>query len=205
MQGRRKHYQRALPQRIRAGCDLLKSGWCHITDLCHSAFARVATGQNANGVPLIILCHSAFARVATCYSKSCSLNFGFATAHSRGLRRSTLCPKVGAKSLPQRIRAGCDSMAGCPPNLKIVCHSAFARVATAEKQCSALRICCEKVDSFSSVGESGLALTIFPFSFAAKATYVAINDSFGRAIDRFFGANRTGISVNYDFAEHPCL
>ena len=86
-----------------------------------------------------------------------------------------------------------------------LCHSAFARVATAEKQCSALRICCEKVDSFSSVGESGLALTIFPFSFAAKATYVAINDSFGRAIDRFFGANRTGISVNYDFAEHPCL
>lgn len=86
-----------------------------------------------------------------------------------------------------------------------LCLSAFARVATAEKQCSALRICCEKVDSFSSVGESGLALTIFPFSFAAKATYVAINDSFGRAIDRFFGANRTGISVSYDFAEHPCL
>lgn len=71
------------------------------------------------------------------------------------------------------------------PNLAL-CHSAFVRVATAEKQCSALRICCEKVDSFSSVGESGLALTIFPFSFAAKATYVAINDSFGRAIDRFF-------------------
>ena len=88
---------------------------------------------------------------------------------------------------------------------KDLCHSAFVRVATAEKQCSALRICCEKVDSFSSVGESGLALTIFPFSFAAKATYVAINDSFGRAIDRFFGANRTGISVSYDFAEHPCL
>lgn len=90
-------------------------------------------------------------------------------------------------------------------NLTELCHSAFVRVATAEKQCSALRICCEKVDSFSSVGESGLALTIFPFSFAAKATYVAINDSFGRAIDRFFGANRTGISVSYDFAEHPCL
>ena len=91
------------------------------------------------------------------------------------------------------------------PSVCVLCLSAFARVATAEKQCSALRICCEKVDSFSSVGESGLALTIFPFSFAAKATYVAINDSFGRAIDRFFGANRTGISVSYDFAEHPCL
>lgn len=108
----------------------------------------------------------------------------FATAHSCGLRLVSL--------FDARMPA-------------ILCHSAFARVATSEKQCSALRICCEKVDSFSSVGESGLALTIFPFSFAAKATYVAINDSFGRAIDRFFGANRTGISVSYDFAEHPCL
>ena len=110
-----------------------------------------------------------------------------------------------ALTLPQRIRAGCDPKSKCKSVNDCLCHSAFARVATAEKQCSALRICCEKVDSFSSVGESGLALTIFPFSFAAKATYVAINDSFGRAIDRFFGANRTGISVSYDFAEHPCL
>ena len=113
-------------------------------------------------------------------------------------------------TLPQRIRAGYDSISAQysvirrllatahSRGLRLVrlelfffyvgnpCHSAFARVTTAEKQCSALRICCEKVDSFSSVGESGLALTIFPFSFAAKATYVAINDSFGRAIDRFF-------------------
>ena len=130
----------ALPQRIRAGCDVAARMPKVRNDLCHSAFARVATHSAEHG----------------------------------------------------------DA-------LKQLCHSAFARVATAEKQCSALRICCEKVDSFSSVGESGLALTIFPFSFAAKATYVAINDSFGRAIDRFFGANRTGISVNYDFAEHPCL
>lgn len=76
-------------------------------------------------------------------------------------------------------------VSGSGTTMARLCHSAFVRVATAEKQCSALRICCEKVDSFSSVGESGLALTIFPFSFAAKATYVAINDSFGRAIDRF--------------------
>lgn len=108
----------------------------------------------------------------------------FASAHSCGLRPIRILKDILKEDL---------------------CHSAFVRVATAEKQCSALRICCEKVDSFSSVGESGLALTIFPFSFAAKATYVAINDSFGRAIDRFFGANRTGISVSYDFAEHPCL
>ena len=130
------------------------------------------------------LCHSAFARVATLSGYFALLCLDFATAHSRGLRR------IGESRVNVML---------------ILCHSAFARVATAEKQCSALRICCEKVDSFSSVGESGLALTIFPFSFAAKATYVAINDSFGRAIDRFFGANRTGISVNYDFAEHPCL
>ena len=111
-------------------------------------------------------------------------------------------------ALPQRIRAGCDAITDdvlpkgslCLSAFVRVatgmllrfheennlCLSAFVRVATAEKQCSALRICCEKVDSFSNVGESGLALTIFPFSFAAKATYVAINDSFGRAIDRFF-------------------
>ena len=131
-------------------------------DLCHSAFARVATMDGRIYRNFARLCHSAFARVAT----------------------------------PAFLTV---------PSVYALCHSAFARVATAEKQCSALRICCEKVDSFSSVGESGLALTIFPFSFAAKATYVAINDSFGRAIDRFFGANRTGISVNYDFAEHPCL
>lgn len=108
-------------------------------------------------------------------------------------------------ALPQRIRAGYDAAEKLDYQRLILCLSAFVRVATAKKQWSALRICCEKVDSFSSVGESGLALTIFPFSFAAKATYVAINDSFGRAIDRFFGANRTGINVSYDFAEHPCL
>ena len=130
------------------------------------------------------LCHSAFVRVATIDK----LTGTAATilCHSAFVRVATLRKSI------------------CMLRTKL-CHSAFVRVATAEKQCSALRICCEKVDSFSSVGESGLALTIFPFSFAAKATYVAINDSFGRAIDRFFGANRTGISVSYDFAEHPCL
>ena len=140
--------------------------------------------RQAQCVTFSRLCHSTFVRVATFTVRYKSLLTGFATAHSCGLRR------------------GCTFTENVRTNL---CHSAFVRVATAEKQCSALRICCEKVDSFSSVGESGLALTIFPFSFAAKATYVAINDSFGRAIDRFFGANRTGISVSYDFAEHPCL
>ena len=180
---------------------------------------------------MLKLCHSAFARVTTFKSESEFFIVSLATAHSRGLRRgrqncnSGLCQPCHSafarvttqpfmfghpytKTLPQRIRAGYDRLAGkrfvtmapchsafarvtTPLAFKLrvrlePCHSAFARVTTAEKQCSALRICCEKVDSFSSVGESGLALTIFPFSFAAKATYVAINDSFGRAIDRFF-------------------
>ena len=173
-----------LPQRIRAGCDGIVLGVVSTDKLCHSAFARVATQEAVVDAGLCELCHSAFARVATLG------NIQFY--------------RIG-HSLPQRIRAGCDVFGIISEYILALCHSAFARVATAEKQCSALRICCEKVDSFSSVGESGLALTIFPFSFAAKATYVAINDSFGRAIDRFFGANRTGISVNYDFAEHPCL
>ena len=174
--------------------------------LCFSAFVRVATHQIVGAGLKTALCLSAFARVATPWILLLLTTWG---------------------TLPQRIRAGCDLCVSCKLVCKQLCHSAFVRVATsissagavstglchsafvrvatAEKQCSALRICCEKVDSFSSVGESGLALTIFPFSFAAKATYVAINDSFGRAIDRFFGANRTGISVSYDFAEHPCL
>ena len=158
---------------------------------------------------MLKLCHSAFARVTTFKSESEFFIVSLATAHSRGLRRgrqncnSGLCQPCHSAfarvttlsrrntaslggSLPQRIRAGYDVVAASAATASTPCHSAFARVTTAEKQCSALRICCEKVDSFSSVGESGLALTIFPFSFAAKATYVAINDSFGRAIDRFF-------------------
>ena len=152
--------------------------------LCHSAFARVATGFLRVYRQRRPLCLSAFARVAT--------TFDFKLKSNRKLCHSAFA-RVATPFAKEEIK------------MKALCHSAFVRVATAEKQCSALRICCEKVDSFSSVGESGLALTIFPFSFAAKATYVAINDSFGRAIDRFFGANRTGISVSYDFAEHPCL
>ena len=159
-----------------------------------AAFARLvfATAHSCglrrnkliNACNFVTLCHSAFVRVATGFGRT--VNHSRALCHSAFVRVAT--PTIVSSEL-----------------LSDLCHSAFVRVATAEKQCSALRICCEKVDSFSSVGESGLALTIFPFSFAAKATYVAINDSFGRAIDRFFGANRTGISVSYDFAEHPCL
>ena len=144
-------------------CGRQVKAWAKI--LCHSAFVRVATSIYDVIETINILCHSAFVRVAT-QGLPCLCKL-FKLCHSAFVRVAT-------------------KTRGCRVVLVLLCHSAFVRVATAEKQCSALRICCEKVDSFSSVGESGLALTIFPFSFAAKATYVAINDSFGRAIDRFF-------------------
>ena len=122
--------------------------------LCHSAFVRVAThcyklckiGQT--------LCLSAFARVAThpsatdtatCFFASAHsrglrhvrrrnsfLPVFFATAHSRGLRRLFIVCVVGiVLSLPQRIRAGCDVAVIVAHILrKVLCHSAFARVAT---------------------------------------------------------------------------
>ena len=201
---------------------------CTDLKLCHSAFVRVATILKCQGLMICIFAtaHSRGLRLGTlrnrpsatslpqriragCDLCACVGVVFIDLCHSAFVRVATRpyrYPTFDRASLPQRIRAGCDLMANAKENMRqALCHSAFVRVATAEKQCSALRICCEKVDSFSSVGESGLALTIFPFSFTAKATYVAINDSFGRAIDRFFGANRTGISVSYDFAEHPCL
>ena len=167
---------------------------------------RVATYRNGliDHVRGFATAHSRGLRLL--FTSKSYISVDFATAHSCGLRRQrrkqTALHASFASAHSQRVATVTSKQL---PFAKELCHSAFVRVATAEKQCSALRICCEKVDSFSSVGESGLALTIFPFSFAAKATYVAINDSFGRAIDRFFGANRTGISVSYDFAEHPCL
>ena len=177
--------------------------------LCHSAFVRVATQLST-----IYTRHSVFATAHSCGLRrqiiSEALTYfalpqriragcddrkevdhsGNRLCHSAFVRVATIPQNKRpppSRPLPQRIRAGCDvDVRGTVFIGADLCHSAFVRVATAEKQCSALRICCEKVDSFSSVGESGLALTIFPFSFAAKATYVAINDSFGRAIDRFF-------------------
>ena len=80
----------------------------------------------------------------------------FASAHSRGLRLKPLCSLSIASSLPQRIRAGCDQAfhplrravlplsqrirAGCDATMITatnqfhLCHSAFARVATAGHQ-----------------------------------------------------------------------
>ena len=201
-----KEEERTLPQRIRAGCDPTAGTKTPRQHLCHSAFVRVATAAIRTTTIKGKLCHSAFVRVAT--HRPCGAHAVPYLCHSAFVRVATAA--IRTTTIKGKLCHSAFVRVATFLNLSIyaitsLCHSAFVRVATAEKQCSALRICCEKVDSFSSVGESGLALTIFPFSFAAKATYVAINDSFGRAIDRFFGANRTGISVSYDFAEHPCL
>ena len=99
----------SLPQRIRAGCDGFETFVKHYDELCHSAFARVATDT----------------AILTRTMR------GFATAHSRGLRRITEInyPEAWA-ALPQRIRAGCDAETHCTPRSTRLCHSAFARVAT---------------------------------------------------------------------------
>ena len=101
---------------------------------------------------MLALCLSAFVRVATLgLNVNCRVT-SFATAHSRGLRRCTTKRTLTQISLPQRIRAGCDSIpvqqtrqrvslpqrirAGCDyiriveHDWDILCLSAFARVAT---------------------------------------------------------------------------
>ena len=63
---------------------------------------------------------------------NCRADIGFASAHSRGLRRCDLFPRrtVG-RSLPQRIRAGCDAATFVRgARWDDLCHSAFVRVAT---------------------------------------------------------------------------
>lgn len=63
---------------------------------------------------------------------------------------------------------------------------------------------CELVDSFSGTQTFVPALAIFPNSFAAKATYVAINDSLGRTIDRFAVRTTPVFSVSLSFSGFPC-
>ena len=66
-------------------------------------------------------------------------------------------------------------------------------------------ICCELVDSFSDATKAASALTIFPRSSTVKAIYIAISDSLGRTIDRFFGVRiAPKKSVSLRFAESPC-
>ena len=120
----------SLPQRIRAGCDSFIQrfkfavGLCHSAFvrvatiqpwecgypcwLCHSAFVRVATTSRMTAMSRATLCHSAFVRVATTDNDSKEKGGNFATAHSRGLRPAVLARCRCCRSLPQRIRAGCD-------------------------------------------------------------------------------------------------
>ena len=99
----------SLPQRIRAGCDASDIADYILSELCHSAFARVATALAAGCRLRYVLCHSAFARVATFIIHNECL--AFPLCHSAFARVAT--PPLSVlhclrASLPQRIRAGCD-------------------------------------------------------------------------------------------------
>ena len=54
----------------------------------------------------------------------------FATAHSCGLRLVGVIWRFFKCALPQRIRAGCDCGRQVKAWAKLLCHSAFVRVAT---------------------------------------------------------------------------
>ena len=100
--------------------------------LCLSAFARVATGFLRVYRQRRPLCHSAFVRVATRMPTLAVVTSVFATAHSCGLRRIGASPDRAKRSLPQRIRAGCDMAESNQYGRLDLCHSAFARVATSK-------------------------------------------------------------------------
>ena len=129
-----RFFKCALPQRIRAGCDCGRQvkAWAKL--LCHSAFVRVATRVTVlhRKAGFFATAHSCGLRRDTTASLQI---FGlFATAHSCGLRLvrqvckdyiAVLCHsafvrvatipnrinEMVGKSLPQRIRAGCDVLA----------------------------------------------------------------------------------------------
>ena len=124
----------SLPQRIRAGCDAFRGKLPKGANLCHSAFARVATQQTHQCLQFR---HALPQRIRA----GCDV-----------LKR---LHRVHGRSLPQRIRAGCDFhrvpfndspaalpqriRAGCDYTLRVcrcnsgLCHSAFVRVATGRK------------------------------------------------------------------------
>ena len=129
-------YTRALPQRIRAGCDCSRPCNSETRILCHSAFVRVATPVKpfpppANSFATAHSCglrrdndtgkckHDTFATAHSCGLRHPHFyphvdKLPFATAHSCGLRRFDSFQKMFiALSLPQRIRAGCDDSQGC--------------------------------------------------------------------------------------------
>ena len=99
----------SLPQRIRAGCDLMLMPLAFADSLCHSAFVRVATPFGVS-----------FQRAQT-----------FATAHSRGLRRNKLINACNFVTLCHSafVRVATYSN-DCTVYMGVLCHSAFVRVAT---------------------------------------------------------------------------
>ena len=141
-----------LPQRIRAGCDATMITATNQFHLCHSAFARVATAGHQR------TCGHGLFKVVNNGTRNEGISAlagmeHFASAHSRGLRPIPVQQTRQRVSLPQRIRAGCDTFAVATPSclsslpqriragcdasdiadyiLSELCHSAFARVATA--------------------------------------------------------------------------
>ena len=103
---------RPLPQRIRAGCDQQGREFPSTVTLCHSAFVRVATSAVLVGFRHCNLCHSAFVRVATVETPETPEEV--VLCHSAFVRVATSAVQSVSPvtlSLPQRIRAGCDSLA----------------------------------------------------------------------------------------------
>ena len=100
-------------------------------DLCHSAFARVATAACKQEEQDNPLCHSAFARVATAQCTApCRFPSSLPQRIRAGCDLQVPPPLLPAWSLPQRIRAGCDLMLMPLAFADSLCHSAFVRVAT---------------------------------------------------------------------------
>ena len=126
-----------LPQRIRAGCDAQGIKAVANDALCHSAFVRVATRTAASIRPSVsslpqriragcdeeemqhVKCKCIFATAHSCGLRQSSLRCNppqcfFATAHSCGLRR--------INKIEERLELH-------------LCHSAFVRVATNSTHC----------------------------------------------------------------------
>ena len=123
----------ALPQRIRAGCDSAAVGAALFTSFFATAHSR---------------------GLRRCWKPSLTATRFFATAHSRGLRRSktksstTLCCFATAHSRGLR-----PSWRNNPIPSRLLCHSAFARVATV-----VYCVCCRYCAIFATAHSRGLRL-----------------------------------------------
>ncbi len=126
----------ALPQRIRAGCDSAAVGAALFTSFFATAHSR---------------------GLRRCWKPSLTATRFFATAHSRGLRRSktksstTLCCFATAHSRGLR-----PSWRNNPIPSRLLCHSAFARVATV-----VYCVCCRYCAIFATAHSRGLRLSFF--------------------------------------------